>query len=542
MTKKMGGTARRAMSTVALVVALAVIGYGSAFACTSVPVGALASSDGSVMTSQTADGGPEDIRVSIVPAADHKPGEMRKVYFNSTLRAPQDAAFEPLVVKGEIPQVAHTYRYINAIYGMQNEHQLSIGETTIWNGERDGLQDPEGMFNIVELSHVALERCTTAREAVKLMGELVDKYGYCDYGECLTVADTREVWQFEVYGATPTAKSGVWAAERIPDDQVGVSANRARIDTIDLSKPDYFMASANVQTVAIANGWYDPKSGKAFSFCDAYCPDSGNYYSSRREWRVLSLLAPSLKLDPSARKYPFSVKPDKKVSVSDITAIYRDHYEGTPFDLTKGLAAGPFGSPDRYATQYDVPGSWERAISIYRCCYSYVTQSRASLPDPVGGVVWFAWDVAQTSCYMPLYGANTALPAGFDIGWVGQFDRKSAFWAFNFASNWVDLRYDTMIKDVKARYGTIEAAEFAKQASVEKAAADLYAKSPKKAIDYLTKYSVANGNDIVNGWWTFGESLIGKYHDGYDNSPKAAKTIGYPKAWLEAVGYGPIAK
>jgi dipeptidase len=527
---------------VALIIAMAVVGYGSAFACTSVPVGALASADGSVMTSQTADGGPEDFHVVLVPAADHKPGEMRDVVFNSTLRATDDAAFEPLIVKGQIPQVAHTYSYINAIYGMQNEHQLSIGETTIWNGERDGLQDPEGWFNIVELSHLALERCTTARDAVKLMGAMAEQYGYCDGGECLTVADPKEVWQFEIYGATPTAKTAVWAAERIPDDQVGVSANRARIDTIDLKNGNFFMASKNVVSLAQDKGWYNAKSGKPFSFCDAYCPDSGNFYSSRREWRALSLLAPSLKLDPSARKYPFSVKPDKKVAVADIQAIYRDHYEGTPFDTTTGLAAGPFGSPDRYATQYDVKGSWERVISIYRCDYSYVTQSRAWLPDAIGGVVWFGWDVAHSTCYMPLYGATKALPAGFDVGWVGEYNRNSAFWAFNFTSNWANLRYNAMIQDIQAKYKSIESAEVAIQPSIEKVAADLYAKDKSLAVDFLTKYTVDNGNSVVQQWWAFGDSLVGKYNDGYNNYPKAAATIGYPADWLKAVGYGPITK
>lgn len=534
--------ARKAWLFVSVLAMLLTLGFGEAFACTSVTVGTLASTDGSVMTSQTADGGPEDFHLTIVPAADHQPGEMRTVYLNTTLRASQDVAFEPLIEKGQIPQIAHTYSYINALYGMQNEHQLSIGETTIWNGEREGLQDPEGMFNIVELSHVALERCTTAREAVKLMGQLVDTYGYCDGGECLTVADPKEVWQFEVYGATPTAKSGVWAAERIPDDQVGVSANRARIDTIDLSNPDYFMASENVKSLAIERGWYDPKSGKPFSFCDAYCPDSGNFYSSRREWRALSLLAPSLNLDPSARKYPFSVKPDKKVSVSDVTRIFRDHYEGTPFDLTKGLAAGPFGTPDRYATQYSIPGSWERALSIYRCDYSYVTQSRAWLPDAVGGRVWFGWDVAHSTCYMPLYGAIKTLPNGFDVGWVGEFNRDSAFWAFNFVSNWANLRYNTIIKDIQAKYQAIEADEMAKQASVEKDAVALCANGDASAINYLTDYVIDNGNAVVKQWWAFGDTLIGKYHDGYNNTPKAAQTLGYPKEWLESVGYGPITK
>ncbi len=534
---KMG---KRGVALAALLAALALAGYGVAFACTSIAVSKGASVDGSVMTSQTGDGGIEEPTIKIVPAADYKAGEMRKVYWNSTLRSPKDPQFEPLTYKGEIPQAAHTYAYTSAIYGVQNEHQLSFGETTIWVGERPELRDPEGMFDIVELSHVAAERCKTAREAVKLMGELVNTYGYCDGGECLTVADPNEVWFFEVYGATPLAKSGVWAAQRVPDGEIGVSANRARIGEIDLKKADYFMASPNVTSLAKEKGWWDGK--KAFSFRDAYCPDNGSFYSQRREWRALSLLAPSLKLDPWTRAFPFSVKPDKKVAVADITRVFRDHYEGTEFDLTKGLAAGPFGSPDRFATQSYNGGTWERALSIYRAEYSWISQSRSWLPDAVGGVVWWGWDAPHATCYVPLYCGNTALPAGYDIGYRGEFDRNSASWAFAFVQNISNLRYDLMSQDIKARYTAIEAEEFALQSVVEKAAAELYAKDKALAVAYLTKYSVDTGNGIVQGWWKFGEQLIAKYNDGYRNVKKAGEKIGYPEEWLKAVGYGPIQK
>ncbi len=540
----MASARRRWWSVLAVFIAMAVLGYGSVFACTSIMVTPGASVDGSAMTSQTADGGPETYHVRLVPAADHAEGEMKDIYYDGSLRAEEDSAREDPVLKGQIPEVSHTYSYICALYGTQNEHQLSIGETTIWNGERQELYDPEGWFNIIELSKLALERCTTAREAVKLMGDIATKYGYCDGGECLTVADPHEVWMFEIYGATPTSKTAVWAAERIPDGNVGVSANCARIDTINLEDKEHFMASENVVSLAQEHGWYDPASGKPFSFRDAYCPDNGNYYSARREWRVLSLLAPSLNLDPSQRRFPFSVKPDKKVSVRDVQAIFRDHYEGTPFDLTKGLAAGAFGSPDRYSTKFSVPGSsWERAISIYRCDYSYVAQARSWLPDAVGGVVWFGWDVAHSTCYMPLYGAATQLPDGFDVGWVGEFNRDAAFWAFDFVSNWANLRYNTIIKDIQAKYKSIEDKEFVVAPYIEKAAAALCEKGEEDcAREVLTQYSVDNGNEVVQDWWKFGEFLIGKYHDGYNNYPKAAVTIGYPEEWLKAVGYGPITK
>jgi len=538
-TFRMKGIGRRAWVCGVLFLAMAFAGYGNAFACTSVTVGSLASVDGSVMTSHTADGGFCDFRITRKPAADHKPGEMRQVYLNPTLRAPEDVRFEPLILKGEIPEVAHTYAYVSGVYGLQNEHQLSIGETTI-SGRRE-LQDPESMFDIVELSHLAMERCTTAREAVRLMGELAEMYGYCDYGECLTVADSREVWQFEIFGATPTVKSATWAAQRVPDDQICVSANRARIGEIDLKNKDYFMASKNVFSLAEEKGWYNPKSGAPFLYYAAYCPTTG-YYNARREWRVFSLLAPSLNLDAWADRYPFSVKPDKKVSVESITSVLRDHYEGTPFDLTKGTAAGPFGTPNRYATQRSVSGTWERALSIFRCEYSFVSQSRSWLPDAVGGVLWFGWDAPHSTVYMPLYCGATALPASFSIGNRGEFNRKSANWAFAFVSNWADLRYNAMIVDIQAKYKAIESAEYVMQPAIEKTAAELYAKDKDLGAQYLTKYMIDNANSIVDQWWTFGDFLVGKYHDGYDNNPKIGMTIGYPEGWLKTVGYGPIQK
>lgn len=527
----------RAKALVVLVLVLA-LGYGNAFACTSVTVGSKASVDGSVMTSHTCDGGFCDFRVYKEPARDYKPGDMRQVYYNPTLRAPEDARFEPWVLKGEIPQVAHTYAYIAGVFGLQNEHQLSVGETT--TGGRGALQDPEGMFDVWTLAHIAVERCTTAREAIAVMGELAEKYGYCDWGECLTVADTKEVWQFEIFGAGPTAKTATWAAQRVPDDQVCVSANRARIGEIDLNNKDYFMASKNVISLAKEKGWYDPAKGP-FVFWAAYHPTTG-YYSARREWRALSLLAPSLKLDPWADRFPFSVKPDEKVSVQKITTIFRDHYEGTPFDLTKGLAAGAFGNPNRYPTQRAVPGTWERAISIYRCEYSFVSQSRAWLPDEIGGVVWFGWDAPHSTAYMPLYSCATELPVSFNTGYRGEFNRNSANWAFAFVSNWADIRYNSIIKDIQAKYTAIETAEYAMQGAIEKIAAELYAKDKALAVQFLSKYTNDNANSVVNQWWAFADYLIGKYHDGYDNIPKVGVTIGYPEEWLKSVGYGPITK
>ncbi|MCR4424654.1 MAG: C69 family dipeptidase [Firmicutes bacterium] len=515
------------------------LGATPAFACTSIPVGKGASVDGSVMTTHTDDCGSCDPRLFYIPPADYPEGAMREVYFTPSFRHPDDPHYAPRQLKGEIPQVPHTYGYFFGSYAIMNEKQLALGETTI--GGRRELRNPLGWFDIVELSRIALERCSSAREAIKLMGSLAEEYGYCDGGECLTVADPNEVWMFEIFGSGPLENSAVWAAQRIPDDHVGVSANRSRIGEIDLSNPDYFMASANVFAVAEENGWWDPGSGKPFVFYEAYGPKD-NPYNSRREWRVLSLVAPSLNLDPWADRYPFSVKPDENVSVDFINSIQRDHYEGTEFDLTQGLAAGPFGTPDRWATPTSQGGAWERAISIFRCTYTWTSQSRAWLPDPVGGVLWFGADAPHNTVYVPFYAGISKLPHAYTIGSPTKFDNKAAWWVYDFVGNWANLKYSYMIKDIVVKQREIEGRQYALQTAVETAATELYARDPALAREFLTQYCVSNGNRVVEEYWDFAEFLIMKYNDGYVNDKTVGTSVGYPKEWLEAVGFGPIVK
>ncbi|HHY46781.1 MAG TPA: peptidase C69 [Firmicutes bacterium] len=505
------------------------VAAAAAYACTSVVVGKKASVDGSVMTSHTCDGG-YDFRLTIVPGQSHKPGEMRPVYKGGG-ESPEIAA--PLTKVGEIPQVAQTYTYFNIAYPFMNEHQVMMGETTI--GGRQELRNPDGWFEIWELQRVALERAKTAREAIQIMGSLAEEYGYGDWGECLTVTDPNEAWVFEIFGAGPLKKGAVWAAQRVPDDEVFVSANRSRIGEVRLDDPDNFMASKNIFEVAQQLGLWDPSQGPLV-VSKVYGPKQ-SFYNSRREWRVLSLIAPSLNLDPWADEYPFSVKPDKKVSVQDVMAILRDHYEGTEFDLTKGLAAGPFGTPNRYATSTKL-GEWERAISMFRCSYSFVSQSRSWLPNPIGGVVWFGEDAPHSTCYIPLYCGITKVPESFQIGQRNIYDRKSAWWAFNFVSNWADLKYCYMIKDIQAVYNAFESEAFAMQPIIEKAAKELYDKDPSLAVKFLTNYSNDLATRVVDAYWQLADRLIAKYNDGYVDG----KTVGYPEEWLKAVGFGKIVK
>ncbi|HEX7486274.1 MAG TPA: C69 family dipeptidase [Vicinamibacterales bacterium] len=499
--------------------------------CTSIPVGKDASADGGTLTTHSCDGHYE-FQIHVVPGKKFPKGSMRPVMKGGGNGQDRPQA-KPV---GEIPEVEQTLTRYDASYSFMNEKQVGIGETTI--GGRRELFNDEGMFDIMELERVALERASTAREAIKIMGELAEKYGYGDGGECLTVIDPKEAWQFEVFGAGPVEKGAVWAAKRIPDGEVGVSANHSRITTIDLKDPNNAMGSITMMKVAEDLGLW--KKAEPFVFRKVFggTPSLG---STRREWRVLNTLAPSARLDPWELDLPFSVKPDRKVTPQELMKLHRDSYEGTEFDMTKGPAAGPFGNPNRFGTGMrpaDGYMGWERSISIFRCSYATVIQTRGWLPAWIGGLVWFAEDDPKTSVYMPLYAGATKLPESVEIGSRAAVDRKSAWWAFDFVSNWSNLRWDAMHKDVRQRGDAIEKGFFDQQAEVEKKALELYQQDPAKAREYISDYTNTMVQKTVDEWWKFSDVLIAKYNDGYINENGKETSVGYPREWLESVGFG----
>jgi len=528
--------------------------------CTTIICGKDATVDGSTMTTHTADCGLCDSRLIYVPAKDHKSGEMRPVFLFkeeyprivSEERSPYYAPIEgqePSIV-GYIPEVEHTYAYFDGVYGIMNEHRLAMGECTCAS-KTSAKPKPEGeaLFDVAALSRVAMERCTTAREAIKLMGDLGVEYGYYGWGETMTVIDPKEAWVFDII-ASPDGKSAIWVAQRVPDDEVAVMSNEFTIREIDLKNSDYFMASDNIFEIAQEKGWWDPAT--PFDFTAAYSPGeyAHPYYSLRRKWRAYDLLAPSKKFSPwvkdgLTKDYPFSLKPDKKVSVKDLFTIQRDHYEGTEFDLTKGLAAGPFGTPNRYGGgkgEKLIKGAWERALSMFRCDYTFVLQERDWLPDPVGGVTWFGPDAPHSVCYVPFYAGITKLPESYYTGTREAFTRNSAWWAFNFVSNWADLKYCYMIKDINLLQERIEGKELAMQPAIDQAAKLLYETNPDLAREYITDYCINNVNAVIADWWKLADYLVTKYIDGYDNIPDVGKGLGYPAEWLKSVGYdkGPL--
>ena len=297
--------------------------------CTSIMVGKKATTDGSVITSHTCDGRYRTW-LTFEKAQKFDKKDTHKVY-KGTLKTETAWDQRKMKLVGEIDQVESTFAYLNTAYPSLNEKQLAIGETTFVGPEE--LVNEEGMFLIEELERIALQRCTNARDAIKLIGKLIKKHGYGDWGECITIADKKEVWQLEILGEGPDKIGGVWAAQRIPDGHVGVSANISRIGKLDLKNSDYFMASDNVFKAAKDLKRWDGK--KEFKFWEVYGGVDKPF--KIREFFILNHFAPSLKLDFEADELPFSVKPDNKISVRDVMAMYRETYEGTEYDMTQNL-------------------------------------------------------------------------------------------------------------------------------------------------------------------------------------------------------------
>ena len=486
--------------------------------CTSILVGRLASADGSTMTSHSCDSGSDRTWMTIVPNRKHQPGETAKVYLEPKLtKGPDDP---DRLETGEIPQVGETYAYLNAAYPIMNEHQLAIGETTI--GGRRELVSEAGIIDAPELYRLCLERARTAREAIRVADELTSKYGYNDWGECLTFADTKEVWQFEIYGPGKGKTGAVWAAERVPDDEIGCSANAGRIRRLDLANKDFFMASANAVSQAEAMGLWSKAGGQAFDFTYAYNPDSRtNLYCRRREWRVLSLVAPGLKLDPESENYPFAVKPEKKVTVRDLLAIFRDAYDGTDYDMTRTLLAvnrkgetvkSPVAGPFMNAGLRDLLRlKRERSICSPASTYLQITQSRGWLPGPVGGVVWLGYDNPATTPHTPFYVGIGRMPASYMVDGRREYRRDCAWWAYRTVSKLALFRWQEMTKDIEKVWRPIEDKAFGGQAAFEAEALALWKQDPGKARELLTKYCLDQADQAVAAYWKLADELWVKY-------------------------------
>ena len=473
--------------------------------CTSIMVGKQASTDGSVITSHTCDSWYRTW-VTMTPAADFERDTVMNIY-DGRMHTEFANDETGMTVNGQIPQVKHTYKYLDTAYPCMNEKQLAMGETTI-SGRRD-LVNKNGMFMIEELQRVAMQRCTTAREAIKLMGELVKKYGYGDSGECLTIADPKEVWHFEVFGEGPDNIGGVWAAVRIPDDQVGVSANIPRISTLNLKDKDHYMASDNVFDVAKKLGYWDGK--ETFKFWKAY--GGGKKAYSVRELFILSTLAPSLGLTDELEELPFSVKPEQKVSAAKVMEYLRSYYEGTDQDITKNLRvevkdrrtgvvtdtilspkANPWMRPEEIAmlnaVGHEPLVKSIRNIAVPQCAYSTVIQCRDWLPDAVGGLVWFLIDNPGQSPRIPIFCGATDVPESFKICGNHRYREDAACWRYRRTNKLAALRWGVNRKVLEKYRDHFEAKGFAEVPVVEARYQELVKTAGVEvASEYLTDYA-----------------------------------------------------
>jgi len=499
--------------------------------CTSIMFGKDATDDGSVITAHTCDAYYRTW-LNIIPAQKFDKDTTHEVYWG-TLHTHTPWSKDGMELKGTIPEVRETYAYLNTAYPCINEKQLAIGETTIIG--RMELQNENGMFLIEELERVALQRCTKARQAIKLIGELIKEYGFGDLGECITIADTKEVWQLEIFGEGPDKIGGVWAAQRIPDDHVGISANIPRISELDLDNPDYFMASDNVFQVAKDLGYWDGK--ETFKFWKAY---SGEKPFSIREYYVLSTMAPSLGLKFDSDELPFSVKVDKKVNIREINDLYKETYDGTEYEMIRKLKVAkktkdadgnevidsiisPAAHPWMYKDRRDLLNSLQedvcvrdRPISVQYCSYSWIAQLRDDMPDEIGGKVWFSLDIPRLTPRFPIYCGNLSLPESFNYCGQKHFSRQSAQWAFTRANRLALVNWGTGKEIVEPEVKKLEDKVFGETEYVETRAKELLAQDKKNAEkgeptqlcrDFLTEYSNAAARATIDRWWELGDEL-----------------------------------
>lgn len=498
------------MKRIVLVVFL-LVSYFSSWACTNFIVGKKASADGSVICSYNADDYGLFIGLCHYPAGKHEKGSVRKIY-----------DWDTNVYHGQIPEAEVTYNVIGNI----NEYQVSIGETTF--GGREELVDTTGILDYGSLIYIALQRSKTAREAIKVMTTLTDKYGYCSGGETFTICDPNEAWIMEMIGKGPGRKGTVWVAVRIPDDAICAHANQSRIRTFNQKDKKNVMFSKDCITFAREKGWFSGKDAD-FSFCEAYAyPDfSGRRFCEARVWSFFNHFSTDMERYlpyaegkvKDAEPMPLWIKPNRKVSVQDIQKCMRDHYEGTPFSLDKDLGQGVWNMPYRPTPlTYKVDGKEyfnERPTSTQQTAFSYVAQLRSWLPRQIGGVLWFGNDDGNMVAYTPVYCGNTLQPECYNTKGADAvtFSMKNAFWVCNWVSNMVYPRYSLMFGSLKSVRDSLETSYFSAQAEIERKAMVLYDENPSLAIDFLTDYSIDKAQQMIDRWRQLGTYLIVKYND-----------------------------
>ena len=552
-------------------------------ACTNVLVTRGASADGSNMISYAADSHQLYGELYYTPAAVWQTGDMRQINEWDTGK-----------YLGMIPQVARTYQRV----GNMNEHQLIIAETTY--GGRPELEDPKGIMDYGSLIYVALERSKTAREAIDVIVDLANTYGYYSSGESFSIADKDEVWVMDLIGKGPENKGIVWVARRVPDGYICAHANQARISTFPLNDPENCLYAPDVITFAREKGYFNGED-KDFSFCDAYAPldFSGMRGCEARAWAVFNILCDGkftfedengnlVTKDAydyidyamghdKTKRFPLFVKPSRKISMKNVADVMRDHYEGTPMDMTQDIGAGGNALPYRWRPMgFEHDGKEyvnERAIATQQTGFWFVGQSRGWLPDEIGGVNWFGCDDAATSYLTPIYTSTTEVPECFRVGNGDMitYSPTSAFWMTNRVANACYKAYNIMFPTVDAEIDAWENAMVEEVAKADEAALAIYKAAEskpckqirrndkvRKSVDrysevrkYLTDFSVANAQKIFDKWVELEQLLLVKYIDGNVKAqhedgtfvtnehtnciPAKISQPGYTAKWKEAV-------
>lgn len=510
----------------------------SSESCTNILVSRGATVDSSVIITYNADAGGFMEPLYYEPAKDHEPGDSVEIYEWDTGK-----------FLGKIPQVAHTF----AVVGNMNEHQVSIGETT-YTGRKE-LKDTNALIDYGSLMWLAMHRAKTAREALDVMTSLVEEFGYYSSGESFSISDPDEVWILEMISKGPEERGAVWVARRVPDGYICVHANQARIHEFPMDDPENCIYSPDVIDFAIEKGYYDPDDGP-FSFSKAYNPldPGGALYCEGRVWSVFRRAAPSLMLDKKywrayegEEPYPLFIKPDKKLSVEDVISLMRDHFEGTEYDMTKGLGSGPFGCPYRWkplqwqlSTDTVNSYGWGRPVSTQQTAFAFASQSRNWLPDEIGGCFWYGVDDNYTNVYMPLYCCMNRVPKTLQAGSISEFTLESAFWVFNLVANLAYTKYSYVYEDIRPVQEEIEGQFHDSREAVENAALTLYKQDKQLAVNFLTDYSVSQVNKTVDTWRDLWKQLVVKYNDGYINdvnvdNGRHPKGVSYGDYYLKKV-------
>ncbi len=507
--------------------------HNNIFGCTNILITKGATTDGSCMVTYVADSHELYGELYFYPAKDYPEGAKLKVYEWDTGK-----------YLGEIKQVHHTYQVV----GNMNENQVVIGETTFTG--REELQDTTAIIDYGSLIYITLQRAKNARDAIRIMDQLVSEYGYYSTGESFSISDPNEVWIMEIMGKGPGNKGAVWVARKIPNGYISAHANHSRITTFPQNDPENTLFSRDVISFAKEKGYYKG-ADKNFSFSDAYAlADYGALrFCESRVWSVFRRVNSNMEKyidyamgDITKERMPLWIKPDSLLSVKEVMQLMRDHFEGTPMDMTKDIGSGPFKCPYRWR-----PLTWEldsveylneRAISTQQTGFSFISQSRANLPNHIGGLLWFGVDDTYSTCYIPMYCGitKTPKPYAFGTGSFHKFTWESAFWTFNFVSNFAYSRYSDMIIEIQKVQEEFENKFIAFQPAIEKAAIQLYQTNPEYAREYLTDYSTNQATLVKDRWMELGEFLLYKYLDGNVKDDKGNVTHPpYPEDWYKRI-------